>query len=75
MILRFRWFIVAAIVLIVLAIIAAASATTTLWGTVWYIWLCASLLSFYVDLLVHPYIVGRNTAVQGQTVVQQAPPA
>jgi len=47
-----RIFIVGAIVLIVFAIIATASTTGELFSTTWFTWLCAALLSFFVDVLV-----------------------
>lgn len=46
-----RIFIVGAIVLIVFAIIATAQASGDLFSVTWYTWLCAALLSFFVDLL------------------------
>jgi len=50
-----RIFIIGAIVLIVFAIIATAITTGSspgqLFGVTWYTWLCAALLSFFVDLL------------------------
>jgi hypothetical protein len=47
-----RIFIVGAIVLIVFGIIAAAAASQTFLSVQWYIWLMASLLSFYTDILL-----------------------
>lgn len=47
-----RIFIVGAIVLIVFAIIATSQATQDLFSVTWYTWLCAALLSFFVDLLL-----------------------
>lgn len=49
-----RLFLAGAIVLIVFAIIATASntGTLTLFGVTWFTWLCASLLSFFTDLLL-----------------------
>ncbi len=43
-------FLVAAIVLIVFALIAAAQATLVLFGVSWTVWLCASLLAYFVDI-------------------------
>jgi hypothetical protein len=46
-----RLFLIGAIVLIALAIIATASATGECLGVTWFTWLCASFLSFLVDIL------------------------
>jgi uncharacterized integral membrane protein len=46
-----RLFIVGAIVLIVFSIIATAQASLQLFSVTWDTWLCAALLSFFVDLL------------------------
>ena len=47
-----RLFLVAAIVLIVLALIAAASATGLCLGSSFSVWLAASLLAYFVNLLL-----------------------
>ena len=66
-----RIFIVGAIVLIVFAIIATATTGVNagqLFGVWWYTWLCAALLSFFVDILV-----GWTWAV-GPFVRRERPP-
>ena len=65
-----RIFIVGAVVLIVFAIIATAQDSMQLFGVWWYTWLCAALLSFFVDLLtgwawaVGPWIGRRDVPQQ-----------
>ncbi len=46
-----RLFLIGAVVLIVFAIIGTADASGQALGVSWTTWLCASLLSFFVDLL------------------------
>jgi hypothetical protein len=53
MALNIRIFIVGAIVLIVFAIIATTQASGQLFGVDSFTWLCAALLSYFVDLLVN----------------------
>ena len=48
---RLALFLIGAIVLIVFAIIATAAASGELFGVTWFTWLCAALLSYFVDLL------------------------
>jgi hypothetical protein len=48
---RLPLFLVAAIVLIVFAIIAGASSTGLCLGSAWPVWVGASLLAYYADLL------------------------
>lgn len=56
-----RLLLIGAVVLIVLAIIATATATGQALGVTWYTWLCAALLSYFVDLLLG----GWGVAVPG----------
>jgi hypothetical protein len=49
---RLTLFLIGAIVLIIFAIIAAASSTGLLLGTSAVVWLCAALLSYFVDIAV-----------------------
>jgi hypothetical protein len=67
-----RLFIIAAVVLVVFAIVAAASTTGQCLGTTWPVWVAASLLAFYVDLLLGDVLGGfintqRNRPAQPQT--------
>jgi hypothetical protein len=48
---RLALFLIGAIVLIVFAIIATAATSGELFGVSWFTWLCAALLSYFVDLL------------------------
>jgi hypothetical protein len=53
----FRLFIIAAVVLVVFAIIAFASTTAKCLGIDGYVWVSASLLAFYTDLLVGGWVM------------------
>ena len=61
-----RIFIVGAIILIVFAIIATAATSGVCLGVTAFTWLCASLLSFFVDLLL-----GTTVGSDGVTIVRR----
>jgi hypothetical protein len=58
-----RIFWVAAVVLIVFAIIASGAASSALFGVLWTSWLCASFLSFLVDLVFPVTLSGTGVTV------------
>jgi hypothetical protein len=73
---RLPLFLVAAIVLVVFAIIATASVGINageLFGVTWYTWLGASLLAYFVDLLVGGF--GYANGGWGRHDSQRRPPA
>jgi len=61
-----RLFLIAAIVLIVFMIIATAATTGMLFGVLWYTWLGASLLSFFVDIAFGGILLGQDGFTVGQ---------
>lgn len=54
-----RFFMIAAVILIIFALIAAISTGGTFLTATWVVWTISSLLAFYLEFLVGPWVASN----------------